>query len=50
MAKKRSTEKNNRRKKLAKAYAGRRERLLAVANDESPSIRCINTTQCQTDG
>ena len=38
MAKKSAIEKNNRRKKLAKSYAGRRERLLAVANDESKSM------------
>jgi small subunit ribosomal protein S14 len=38
MAKKSAIEKNNRRKKLAKAYAGRRERLLATANDESKSM------------
>jgi small subunit ribosomal protein S14 len=35
MAKKSAIEKNKRRRKLAKQYAGRRERLLAVANDES---------------
>ena len=34
MAKKSSIEKNNRRTKLAKKYRGRRERLLAIANDE----------------
>ena len=37
MAKKSSIEKNKRRMKLSKQYAGRRERLLAVANDESKS-------------
>ena len=35
MSKKSSVEKNNRRKRLVKKYAGKRERLLAVANDES---------------
>jgi small subunit ribosomal protein S14 len=35
MAKKSAIEKNKRRRKLAKKFAGRRERLLAVANDES---------------
>lgn len=35
MAKKSSIENNKRRQKLVKKYAGRRERLLAVANDES---------------
>jgi small subunit ribosomal protein S14 len=35
MAKKSSIEKNNRRKQLVKQFAGKRERLLAVANDES---------------
>lgn len=38
MAKKSSIEKNKRRMKMAQAYAGRRERLLAVANDESKSM------------
>ena len=38
MAKKSSIEKNNRRKRLVKAYAGRRARLLAIANDESKSM------------
>lgn len=38
MAKKSSIEKNNRRKRLVKAYAGRRARLLAIANDESLSM------------
>ncbi|HEX2725359.1 MAG TPA: 30S ribosomal protein S14 [Beijerinckiaceae bacterium] len=35
MSKKSSVEKNNRRKQLAKKYAGKRERLLAIANDEA---------------
>ena len=35
MAKKSSIEKNNRRRDLAKQYAGRRSRLKAIANDES---------------
>ena len=35
MAKKSAIEKNKRRRQLVKQYAGRRERLLAVANDES---------------
>jgi small subunit ribosomal protein S14 len=35
MAKKSSIENNKRRAKLAKAYAGRRERLKAKANDEA---------------
>jgi small subunit ribosomal protein S14 len=35
MAKKSSIEKNNRRMRLVKKYKGRRERLLAVANDPS---------------
>ncbi|HWJ75929.1 30S ribosomal protein S14 [Mesorhizobium sp. BR1-1-16] len=35
MAKKSSIEKNNRRRDLAKQYANRRNRLKAVANDES---------------
>jgi small subunit ribosomal protein S14 len=38
MAKKSSIEKNNRRKRLVKAYAGRRARLLAIANDETKSM------------
>jgi small subunit ribosomal protein S14 len=38
MAKKSAIEKNNRRRKLVKQFAGRRERLLAVANDESKSM------------
>ena len=35
MAKKSSVEKNKRREKLAKAFAGRRERLKTIANDQS---------------
>lgn len=38
MAKKSSIENNKRRQKLVKKYAGRRERLLAVANDESKAM------------
>lgn len=38
MAKKSSVEKNNRRRKLVKKFAGRRTRLLAVANDETKSM------------
>jgi small subunit ribosomal protein S14 len=38
MAKKSSIEKNKLRRKLVKQYAGRRERLLATANDESKSM------------
>jgi small subunit ribosomal protein S14 len=38
MAKKSSIEKNNRRAKLAKKYAGRRERLKAIAHDKSLDI------------
>jgi len=38
MAKKSSIEKNKRRAKLVKQFAGRRERLKAVANDESLSM------------
>jgi small subunit ribosomal protein S14 len=38
MAKKSSVEKNKRRMKLAKQYAGKRTRLLATANDESKSM------------
>ncbi|ALA16154.1 MULTISPECIES: 30S ribosomal protein S14 [Chelatococcus] len=38
MAKKSSVEKNKRRERLVKKYAGRRERLLAIANDESMSM------------
>jgi small subunit ribosomal protein S14 len=38
MAKKSSIEKNKRRAKMVKQFAGRRERLKAVANDESLSM------------
>jgi small subunit ribosomal protein S14 len=38
MAKKSAIEKNNHRRDLVKKFAGRRERLLAVANDESKSM------------
>ena len=38
MAKKSSIEKNKRRAKLVKQYAGRRERLKAIANNESLSM------------
>jgi len=38
MAKKSAIEKNKLRRKLVKKYAGRRERLLAIANDESKSM------------
>lgn len=38
MAKKSSVEKNNRRKALVKRFAGKRARLLAIANDESQSM------------
>ncbi len=38
MAKKSSIEKNNRRAKLVKKYAGRRERLKAIANDKTLDI------------
>jgi small subunit ribosomal protein S14 len=38
MAKKSAIEKNKLRRKLVKKFAGRRERLLAVANDESKSM------------
>ena len=38
MAKKSSIEKNKRRRKLVKQYAGKRERLLAVANDEGRAM------------
>ena len=38
MAKKSSIEKNNRRAKLAKKFAGRRERLKAIANNEALSM------------
>jgi small subunit ribosomal protein S14 len=35
MAKKSSVEKNNRRRRMAKQYAGRRTRLKAIANDKT---------------
>jgi small subunit ribosomal protein S14 len=35
MAKKSSIEKNKNRRRLVKKFSGRRERLLAIANDES---------------
>ena len=38
MAKKSAIEKNNHRRELVKKFAGRRERLLAVANDENNSM------------
>jgi small subunit ribosomal protein S14 len=38
MAKKSSVEKNNRRRKLAVQYGAKRERLLAIANDQSKSM------------
>jgi small subunit ribosomal protein S14 len=38
MAKKSSIEKNKRRAKLVKQFAGRRDRLKAIANDESLSM------------
>src|SRR5919112_674016 len=38
MAKKSSIEKNNRRRKLVKQFAAKRERLLTVANDEQKSM------------
>lgn len=38
MAKKSSIEKNNNRKRLVKKFAGRRARLLAIANDEGKSM------------
>lgn len=38
MAKKSSIEKNKRRRKLVKQFAGKRQRLLAVANDEGKSM------------
>ena len=38
MAKKSSIEKNKNRRQLVKKFAGRRERLLAVANDEGRSM------------
>ena len=38
MAQKSSIENNKRRQKLVKKFAGRRERLLAVANDENKAM------------
>ncbi len=38
MAKKSSIENNKRRQRLVKKFAGRRERLLTVANDESKAM------------
>jgi small subunit ribosomal protein S14 len=38
MAKKSSIEKNNRRRKMAKSYAGRRERLKAIASDKTRPV------------
>lgn len=38
MAKKSSVENNNARKRLVKKFAGKRNRLLAIANDESQSM------------
>jgi small subunit ribosomal protein S14 len=38
MAKKSSIEKNKQRRELVKKYAGKREQLLGVANDESRSM------------
>ena len=38
MAKKSSIEKNKHRRQLVKKFAGKRERLLGVANDESKSM------------
>jgi small subunit ribosomal protein S14 len=38
MAKKSSVEKNKRRQRLAKKYAGKRARLLAIAGDKTVSI------------
>jgi small subunit ribosomal protein S14 len=38
MAKKSSIEKNKNRRRLVKKFSSRRERLLAVANDESKSM------------
>ena len=38
MAKKSSVENNNHRKALVKKFAGKRARLLAIANDESQSL------------
>ena len=38
MAKKSSIEKNNRRKRMAKQFAGRRARLKAIANDKTAQM------------
>ena len=38
MAKKSSVENNNHRRQLVKKFAGKRARLLAIANDESQSM------------
>lgn len=38
MAKKSSVEKNNRRQRLVKKFAGKRARLLAIANDDSKQM------------
>ncbi|KPF64407.1 30S ribosomal protein S14 [Bosea sp. AAP35] len=38
MAKKSSVENNNARKRMVKKFAGKRARLLAIANDESQSM------------
>ena len=38
MAKKSSIEKNNRRRRLAKKFSGRRERLKAIASDKTKPI------------
>jgi small subunit ribosomal protein S14 len=38
MAKKSSIEKNARRRKMAKQYSGRRERLKAIANDKNIAL------------
>ncbi len=38
MAKKSSVEKNNRRRKLAKQFSGRRSRLKAIVNDKSKPV------------
>jgi small subunit ribosomal protein S14 len=38
MAKKSSIEKNNRRRRLAKRFSGRRERLKAIVNDKTKPI------------
>jgi small subunit ribosomal protein S14 len=38
MAKKSSIEKNNRRRKMAKSYSGRRSRLKAIAKDKNKPV------------